>query len=141
VHEKAFRCLTDLQELEPETYEKLENRLHGVHTAAIYGREDLVYSIKQLPLNFATWKEYKDFLLNSIHPELKKLFEFQWSRFGDTDDVGACKYMVKRILLCDWEGNITWSRDREFNYTKDHILQKNTLKKTDATIKKWMTEL
>ena len=24
VHEKAFRCLTDLQELEPETYNKLE---------------------------------------------------------------------------------------------------------------------
>lgn len=27
VHEKAFRCLTDLQELEPETYDKLEARL------------------------------------------------------------------------------------------------------------------
>ena len=33
----------------------------------------------------------------------------------NTDDVGACKYMVKRILLCDWEGNITWKRDFEFN--------------------------
>ena len=45
VHEKAFRCLTDLQELEPETYDKLEERLQGVHTAAIYGKENLVYSI------------------------------------------------------------------------------------------------
>ena len=34
VHEKAFRCLTDLQVLEPETYDKLERRLKGVHTAA-----------------------------------------------------------------------------------------------------------
>lgn len=141
VHEKAFRCLTDLQELEPETYDKLEERLQGVHTAAIYGKENLIYSIKELPENFKTWKEYKDFLLSSIHPELKKIFEYQWSRFGDTDDIGANKYMVKRILLCDWEGNITWSRDFEFNYTKDQILFKNRLKREDAIIKKWTTLL
>jgi len=141
VHEKAFRCLTDLQELEPETYEKLEARLHGVHTAAIYGKENLIYSIKSLPDNFKTWKEYKDFLLESIHPDLKKLFQYQWSRFGDTDDVGACKYMVKRILLCDWEGNITWSRDYEFNYTKEQLSEKRILKREDEIIKKWMTKL
>lgn len=137
VHEKAFRCLTDLQELEPETYDKLEQRLQGVHTAAIYGKENLIYSIKELPQQFRTWKEYKDFLLESIHPDLRKMFNYQWSRFGDTDDVGACKYMVKRILLCDWEGNITWSRDFEFNYTKDQILFKNKLKREDEIIKKW----
>ena len=137
VHEKSFRCLTDLQELEPETYDKLEKRLKGVHTAAIYGKEDLIYSIKSLPENFKTWKEYKDFLLTSIHPDLKRIFEYQWSRFGDTDDVGACKYMVKRILLCDWEGSITWSRDYEFNYSKEQILEKNVLKREDEIIRKW----
>ncbi len=137
VHEKAFRCLTDLQELEPETYDKLEKRLKGVHTAAIYGKEDLMYSIKSLPDNFKTWKEYKDFLLSSIHPDLKKIFEYQWSRFGDTNDVGANKYMVKRILLCDWEGSITWNRDFDFNYSKDQILHKNKLKREDEIIKKW----
>lgn len=137
VHEKAFRCLTDLQELEPETYNQLERRLKGVHTAAIYGKENLMYSIKDLPGTFNSWKEYKDFLLTSIHPDLKRIFEYQWSRFGNTDDVGACKYMVKRILLCDWEGNITWARDNEFNYTKDQILHKNVLKREDEIIKKW----
>lgn len=141
VHEKAFRCLTDLQELEPETYDKLEERLHGVHTAAIYGKENLMYSIKTLPVNFKSWKEYKDFLLDSIHPDLRKLFKYQWSRFGNTDDVGANKYMVKRILLCDWEGNITWSRDYDFNYTKDQILHKNKQKREDPVIKKWMETL
>lgn len=141
VHEKAFRCLTDLQELEPETYDKLERRLQGVHTAAIYGKENLIYSIRELPERFKTWKEYKNFLLESIHPDLSKLFKYQWSRFGDTDDVGACKYMVKRILLCDWEGSITWSRDYEFNYTKEQLLQKNVLKREDEIIKKWMATL
>jgi predicted phosphoadenosine phosphosulfate sulfurtransferase len=139
VHEKAFRCLADLQEIEPDTYDRLEARLKGVHTAAIYGNENLVYSIRTLPARFATWKEYKDFLLDSIHPDLAKLFRYQWSRFGDTDDVGACKYMVKRILLCDWEGNITWSRDYEFNYTREQILEKNRLKREVPLIKEWMS--
>jgi len=141
VHEKAFRCLADLQELEPDTYDKLEERLQGVHTAAIYAKENLMYSIKSLPDRFNSWKEYKDFLLQSIHPDLAKLFAYQWSRFGNTDDVGACKYMVKRILLCDWEGSITWARDYEFNYSKDQILQKNVLKREDQIIKKWMESL
>ncbi|ELY1992973.1 phosphoadenosine phosphosulfate reductase family protein [Flavobacterium psychrophilum] len=136
VHEKAFRCLTDLQELEPETYDKLEKRLQGVHTAAIYGKENLIYSVKTKPEHFKTWKEYKDFLLENIHPDLNRLFKFQWSRFGDTDDIRACKYMVKRILLCDWEGNITM-KDDFFYYTKDHILHKNKLKREDEIIKKW----
>jgi predicted phosphoadenosine phosphosulfate sulfurtransferase len=139
VHEKAFRCLTDLQELEPETYNKLEERLQGVHTAAIYGKENLMYSIKTLPQQFKTWKEYKDFLLNSIHPDLNKLFQYQWSRFGNTEDTGACKYMVKRILLCDWEGNITWGRDNEFNYTKDQMTEKRRIKSKDETVNKWMS--
>jgi predicted phosphoadenosine phosphosulfate sulfurtransferase len=141
VHEKAFRCLADLQELELETYEKLEERLQGVHTAAIYAKENLMYSIKELPERFKTWKEYKDFLLDHIHPDLSKLFKYQWSRFGDTEDMQANKYMVKRILLCDWEGNITWNRDNEFNYTKDQILHKNKLKREDEIINKWMKQL
>lgn len=141
IHEKAYRCLHELQELEPETYDKLEQRLKGVHCAAIYARENLVYSIKKLPEQFKTWKEYKDFLLDNIHPDLAKIFRYQWSRFGDTDDVGACKYMVKRILLCDWEGNITWSRDNEFNYTKEQIKEKHVIRKQDAVIKKWFDAL
>ena len=137
IHEKAYRCLTELQELEPETYDKLEQRLKGVHCASIYAKENLMYSIKKLPEQFKTWKEYKDFLLENIHPDLAKIFRYQWSRFGDTDDVGACKYMVKRILLCDWEGNITWARDNEFNYTHNQILEKNKIKKQDKVIQKW----
>lgn len=141
IHEKAYRCLHELQELEPETYDKLEQRLKGVHCCSIYAKENLMYSIRKLPEQFTTWKEYKDFLLNNIHPDLAKIFRYQWSRFGDTDDVGACKYMVKRILLADWEGNITWARDNEFNYTRAQIKEKNQIKKHDEVIKKWFEKL
>jgi predicted phosphoadenosine phosphosulfate sulfurtransferase len=141
VHEKAFRCLTDLQELEPETYNQLEKRLKGVHTAAIYGKENLMYSIKSLPEAFNTWKEYKEFLLNSIHPDLKRIFEYQWLRLQNIEDEDCFKYMVKRILLCDWEGNITskkWTFGENVNYTKEQILERNGLRKTDEIIQKWM---
>jgi predicted phosphoadenosine phosphosulfate sulfurtransferase len=141
VHEKAFRCLTDLQELEPETYNKLEKRLKGVHTAAIYGKENLMYSIKALPENFKSWKEYKDFLLTSIHPDLKRIFEYQWLRLQNVDDEDCFKYMVKRILLCDWEGNITskkWTFGENVNYTKEQIIERNGLRKSDEIIQKWM---
>ncbi|AIT65707.1 phosphoadenosine phosphosulfate reductase family protein [Flavobacterium psychrophilum] len=141
VHEKAFRCLTDLQELEPETYNKLEKRLKGVHTAAIYGKENLMYSIKSLPENFKSWKEYKDFLMSSIHPDLKRIFEYQWLRLQNVDDEDCFKYMVKRILLCDWEGNITskkWTFGENVNYTKEQILERNGLRKSDEIIQKWM---
>lgn len=141
VHEKAFRCLTDLQELEPETYDKLERRLKGVHTAAMYGKENLMYSIKELPNQFKSWKEYKDFLLSSIHPDLKRIFEYQWLRLQNIDDEDCFKYMVKRILLCDWEGNITnkkWTFGENVNYTKEQLIERNGLRKSDEIIQKWM---
>lgn len=140
IHEKAYRCLTELQELEPETYDKLEKRLKGVHCAAIYANEKLIYSIRKLPEQFKTWKEYKDFLLENIHPDLAKIFRYQWSRFGDTDDPEANKYMVKRILLCDWEGNITWSKDKYY-YSREQIKEKAYLRRHDETIKKWFDAL
>lgn len=141
VHEKAFRCLTDLQELEPETYDKLERRLKGVHTAAMYGKENLMYSIKELPQQFKSWKEYKDFLLTSIHPDLKRIFEYQWLRLQNIDDEDCFKYMVKRILLCDWEGNITnkkWTFGENVNYTKEQLIERNGMRKSDEIIQKWM---
>ncbi len=141
IHEKSIKCLESLQEIEPETYQKLESRLHGVHCTAMYVGEKMVYSIKTLPSKFKTWKEYKNFLLQTIHPDLKRIFEYQWNRFEDTDDEGANRYMVKRLLLCDWEGNLSWSRDSEFNYTKEQLQEKKVLKKTDEVIKKWFESL
>jgi predicted phosphoadenosine phosphosulfate sulfurtransferase len=144
IHEKAFRCLTDLQELEPETYNKLEKRLHGVHTAAIYGKENLIYSIRSLPDTFNTWKEYRDFLMDSINPELARIFKWQWTRLQHIDDEDCYKYQVKRMLMCDWEGNIKsikWTYGESVNYTKDQLEKKNIIRKKDPIIRKWFADL
>jgi hypothetical protein len=94
-----------LQELEPETYNQLEKDC--VHTA-IYGKENLMYSIKSLPKHHT-----RSFLLNSIHPDLKRIFEYQWLRLQNIEDEDCFKY-IKRILLCDWEGNISkkWTLEK-----------------------------
>jgi predicted phosphoadenosine phosphosulfate sulfurtransferase len=141
VHEKAFRCLSDLQELEPETYNKLEERLQGVHTAAIYAKENLIYSIKKLPEHFKTWKEYKDFLIENINPELSKIFKHLFKRFRNTDDVLANKFMVKRILMCDWEANLTFKEDCLYHKSKDHIKETKMLKEKDIVFRKWFVDL
>lgn len=144
IHEQAFRCLTDLQELEPETYEKLEERLQGVHTAAIYGKEGLIYSIKKLPEHFKTWREYRDFLMNTINHEFRKIFEWQWTRLKHINDEDCFKYQCKRILMCDWEGNIKsqkWTFGDNVNYTTEQLEEKNRLRKEDPTIRKWFKEL
>lgn len=135
IHEKAYRCLAELQEVEPETYDKLQKRLKGVHTAGIYGRENMMYSIKKRPDHFKTWKDYYLFLFENLHEDLKVIFKYQWSRFEGYEDTRIYKYFCKRIILCDWEGNIKLKDD--INYTKEQLAKKRKQKKTDEVIQKW----
>jgi predicted phosphoadenosine phosphosulfate sulfurtransferase len=52
-----------VQEIEPQTYEALLERLPGIGTYSILG-EDIVVS--KLPAVFSTWKEYLEYLLETI---------------------------------------------------------------------------
>jgi hypothetical protein len=67
-----------LAKLEPETYNQLKKKMKGVHTA-IYKKTCI------LPEAFNTWKE-QGVLLNSIHPDLKRIFEYQWLRLQNIED-------------------------------------------------------
>ncbi len=106
IHEKAFRTLADLQEFEPETYERFLNRLKGIHCAAIYAHEDLIYSANKLPETFSTWGEYRDYLLNTskIPTDKKERLSKRFSR--QPDDEYIYKQQAKQILIGDWENNI-----------------------------------
>jgi len=68
-HEQAVSSLFSLQELEPETYERLVNRIEGIHMAATLGSKQ--YGVgPTLPFMFETWREYRDYLLEKlIDPE------------------------------------------------------------------------
>lgn len=104
IHERAYKSLAQLQEFEPETYDKLVKRLKGVRTAALYGKEQMVFSTKKLPPGFKSWKHYRDFLLETHPSEARKIF---LARFADQKDTTPVhRQQVKQLLLNDWENNI-----------------------------------
>ena len=104
IHEQAFRCLVDLQEFEPDTYDRLVRRLGGVHAAALYGREAHVYNAQALPAAFATWRAYRDHLLDTT--PLDRIGRFRKRFAGQPMDEETARRQVKQILTNDWENNV-----------------------------------
>jgi predicted phosphoadenosine phosphosulfate sulfurtransferase len=114
IHEKSFSCLTYLQEFEPETYEKLLKRLDGIHVAARYAKESMIFNNKILPKNFKTWIEYRDFLLTTVVESDKKLKLM--NRFKSYDNTEyIARQQVKQILIFDWENNIPVKKQKDNN--------------------------
>lgn len=104
IHEKSYKCLTDLQVLEPETYNKLIKRLDGIHIAARYADKSMIYSSNKRPKAFETWLEYRNHLLETSPLKNKERFI---SRFdGQPKDEMTYKQQCKQILLNDWENNL-----------------------------------
>jgi predicted phosphoadenosine phosphosulfate sulfurtransferase len=103
IHEHAFRCLVDLQEFEPDTYEKLLRRLGGVHAAALYANEKHVLAAHELPSAFSSWRSYRDYLIETTPGEhvarLSKRFT------GQPTDESTCRQQAQQVLINDWENN------------------------------------
>lgn len=104
IHEKSFKALTDLQEFEPETYEKLIKRLGGVHCAALYAKDEYVYSADKLPANYKTWGEYRDYLLKTTPIDRKDRFIKRFA--GQPQDEATYRDQCKQVLINDWENNM-----------------------------------
>jgi len=104
IHEKSFRCLTDLQEFEPDTYDRLVRRIGGVHAAALYGREAMVYDAKERPARFATWRAYRDYLLETTPIDRVERFRRRFAR--QADDEETARQQVKQLLINDWENSV-----------------------------------
>jgi len=106
-HETAVKSLFYLQEVEPQTYQKLTQRIEGIDMAGKMGFDD--YFPKKLPFMFTDWKEYRDHLL-------KYLIQEEWQasfkkRFADMDNTysgtgeeqNLYKTQITSILTNDWE--------------------------------------
>lgn len=111
IHEKAFRSLTTLQEFEPETYERLIKRLKGVHTAALYANEATVFSTHSRPPAYASWKAYRDFLLETIPTLHRERFIKRFQGQGNTEQVA--KAQCRQLLLNDWENNLPVAEQKQ----------------------------
>jgi len=104
IHEQAFRSLAQLQEFEPETYDRLVARLGGVHAAAMYADEDSIFSAERKPACFATWRSYRDHILDTTPTEVRDRYRKRFA--GQDQDERTYQWQVKQLLLNDWEGKL-----------------------------------
>lgn len=104
IHEKSFKCLTDLPRYEPSTYNSLCKRIQGISTASRYASEKLVFDNKTLPKHYKTWFEFRNFLLENIEDAEHKLKFVE--RFNTQDrDERTYKLQVGQLLINDYENS------------------------------------
>lgn len=120
-HATALQHLYELQELEPETYERIVKRMSGIDTAGKLGRDD--YYVHELPYMFTDWKEYRDYLLEKliVDPEVKAGFV---KRFKSMDSTYSAEFVsleemtkvqVQSILANDIDHVKTKNWENNFN--------------------------
>jgi predicted phosphoadenosine phosphosulfate sulfurtransferase len=103
IHEISMRALPHLQEFEHDTFEALNKRLDGIHTAALYADEASVYRAAVLPEAYASWRAYRDFLLDTM-PIDRSAFD---TRFADQpQDEDTYRQQCRQVLINDWENNV-----------------------------------
>jgi predicted phosphoadenosine phosphosulfate sulfurtransferase len=74
-HETSVHSLFYMQEVEPETYARLTQRIGGIDMAGKMGVAD--YFIHELPFMFKDWAEYRDYLLDKLIEDLEDNDEVQ----------------------------------------------------------------
>lgn len=106
IHEKSYKCLIDLPRFEPETYNKLCDRISGISTAHRYSSEKLVFSNKVLPNHYKSWKDFRDFLLQNIpQPEYRERFKNRFANQPQNEKTYQAQ--VGQLLLNDFENSKT----------------------------------
>ena len=105
IHERSFKSLVELPEFEPKTYDKLTQRIKGIQTANIYGKESKMMKVRALPKRFNSWIEYRDFLLETYpDAEKKPIFEKRFSRQLNNNYVA--RQQCRQLVLNDYENDL-----------------------------------
>lgn len=105
IHEKSFKALVELPEFEPKTYDKLLKRVKGISVGHLYGKDNAMLKVRKLPKNYKTWKEYRDFLLETYpDPTKKHIFEKRFARHLDNSYVA--RQQCRQLILNDYENNL-----------------------------------
>lgn len=142
--------LDQFKALEPDTWEKVLNRVHGVNFGSIYCRTSLLGNIRSEKPSHMTWEQYAVFLLESISiyaPELtlhyykkiKKFFEWYEKHEGvarkeikeeeDKKLESAKKVASWRRIARAIEKNDFWMKRLSFGQTKSDVEKLFDLKK------------
>lgn len=142
--------LDQFRALEPETWEKVLNRVHGVNFGNIYARTSLLGNIKSEKPEGMPWEQYAVFLLESIGlyaPELRDHYYRKIRTFLDwyekeeglkSEDVPdeADKKLESAKKVASWrrvaraiERNDFWMSRLSFGQTKSDVKKMFELKK------------
>ncbi len=142
--------LDQFRYLEPETWEKVLNRVHGVNFGNIYARSSLLGNIKSEKPEGMSWQQYAIWLLETIGlyaPELRdhyyrkiKRFFYWWDRkYGipisqvqdsaDTKIESAHRAPTWRRIARALEKNDFWMSRLSFSETKGDVERLFELKK------------
>jgi predicted phosphoadenosine phosphosulfate sulfurtransferase len=107
-HETAYKDLYFLQELEGETWNKLTERVSGVNTVG-HLKGDSYQAPKDLPSMFASWPEYRDFLVDKLidNPEHQEKFRKRFAQMDErygavVDKRELWRTQVKSVLANDY---------------------------------------
>lgn len=107
-HDTALPQLFHMQETEPETWEKITRRLHGINTVGQMKKDFTVPKV--LPFMFKDWAEYRDHLIENLVEEpwkreaFHKLFRDTCSRYVDAILPKLHKEQVKAVMVDDYHG-------------------------------------
>jgi predicted phosphoadenosine phosphosulfate sulfurtransferase len=151
-HETAVRSLFILQEIDPDLYERLVDRLPGVQTA---GKMQKDFYAKELPFMFLTWREYRDYLMEKlVRPnrewyDTMKAVAVKWDKMlalQPEDVESTARVFVQAILTNDYHGTkieahrvqfitrFIYDRADQRNWTKDD----EYLRESDPEAFDWM---
>jgi len=104
IHEKSFKCLSDLQIYEPDTYNKLIKRISGVHVASIYAQENGIFNATKLPEKFSSWLEYRNYLLETTPFKNKERFITRFQKQPKEEEM--YRKQSRQLMLNDYENNL-----------------------------------
>ena len=141
--------LDQFRYLEPETWEKVLNRVEGVNFGNIYCRISLLGNIKSEKPNEMTWEQYAIFLLESIglyapevrdhyHTKIKTFLKWYEDEGISIDDIPdkADKKLESAKKVASWrriaraiEKNDFWMSRLSFGETKKDVERLFELKK------------
>jgi predicted phosphoadenosine phosphosulfate sulfurtransferase len=107
IHEQALFSLQFMQEIEPETWNALMRRLHGIHSVRHFADEGGRAQLYDLPWMFADWRDYRDYLLEHLITDesQRELFRVQFRRvdklFADAGMDGLWAWQVFALVAND----------------------------------------
>ena len=108
-HEISIKGLLNVQEIEPETWERLTVRAYGVNTIK-HLKENAFKCPDELPPMFESWEEYALFLMDRLvpDPEHRELIERQWNKYlpiyrGEKIRPRFIRAVIDTILSADWD--------------------------------------